>query len=95
MAVYENRYPLRDSDIRARVSWDNGDTWEPEVYILAKGYGYAGSVASNDGAIITVTGDAAVGAREEPTGAGNTLQAMRWKPYPKPPSPGKAFLEPR
>lgn len=81
VAVYENRYPVTKPDIRARVSWDGGWTWEPEVYILATGIGYSGSVAAADGTIVTVTGD---GLREgmTPTGRGYTLQAIRWKPWP-------------
>jgi hypothetical protein len=83
VAVYENRYPVDKPDIRARVSWDNGRTWEPELYILAEGIGYSGSVASGDGTIITVTGD---GIREagKPSGRGYTLQVIRWKPIRRP-----------
>jgi len=91
VAVYENRYPRSEQDIRARVSWDNGDTWEPEVYILAKGMGYAGSVASSDGTIITVTGDGEMEGGK-PAGRGCTLQALRWKPYPKPPPRTRSFI---
>jgi hypothetical protein len=83
VAVYENRYPIREADIRARISWDNGKTWEPELYVLAKGVGYSGSVAAVDGTIITVTGDGE-SARVEPTGRGYTLQGIRWKPCPNP-----------
>ena len=83
VAVYDNRYPYLEGDVRARISWNGGETWEPELYILAKGHGYAGSVAGTDGTIITVMGDAQLGSDGKPTGRGYTLQALRWKPWAK------------
>ena len=79
VAVYENRYPVDSPDIRARISWDSGQTWEPELYVLADGVGYSGSVGLADGTIVTVTGD---GVRQagKPAGRGYTLQAIRWRP---------------
>ena len=79
VAVYENRYPVDRPDIRARISIDGGQTWEPELYILAEGVGYSGSVSLTDGTIVTVTGD---GVRQErqPADRGYTLQAIRWRP---------------
>ena len=81
LAVYENRYPYRNGgDVRARISRDGGDTWEPELYILSVGHGYAGSVASDDDTIITVMGDAKLDEKGNSTADGFTLQAMRWSP---------------
>ncbi|MCP4549173.1 MAG: hypothetical protein GY835_22190, partial [bacterium] len=77
--VYENRYPVGQSDIRARISHDLGRTWGPNLYILADGVGYAGSVGLSDGTIVTVTGDGQM-TGGKPTGRGYTLQAIRWKP---------------
>ena len=79
VAVYENRYPVDRPDIRARISHDGGQTWEPELYVLAEGVGYSGSVGLSDGTIVTVTGD---GVRQvgKPAGRGYTLQAIRWRP---------------
>ncbi len=79
VAVYENRYPVSEADIRARISLDLGKTWQPQLYILAKGVGYAGSVVLEDGTIVTVTGDGEV-KNGRPNGRGYTLQAIRWKP---------------
>lgn len=79
VAVYENRYPVSQPDIRARISHNLGKTWERELYILADGVGYAGSVGLDDGTIVTVTGDGQMTAGK-PTGRGYTLQAIRWKP---------------
>lgn len=79
VAVYENRYPVSRPDIRARISHDLGKTWEPILYILADGVGYAGSVGLDDGTIVTVTGDGET-KNGQPTGRGYTLQAIRWKP---------------
>lgn len=79
VAVYENRYPVSSPDIRARISRDLGKTWEPALYILADGVGYAGSVGLDDGTIVTVTGDGIM-EQGRPAGRGYTLQAIRWKP---------------
>jgi len=43
-----------------RISHDLGKTWEPKLYILADGVGYASSVGLDDGTIVTVTGDGQV-----------------------------------
>ena len=84
VATYENRYPYAEGgDVRARISWDMGKSWAPEVYILMKGHGYGSSVAGNDGTIITVAGDGKLGLNGQPTGRGYTLQAMRWRPWEK------------
>ncbi|MHC4398957.1 MAG: sialidase family protein [Planctomycetota bacterium] len=79
VAVYENRYPVSQPDVRARISHDLGRTWEPILYILANGVGYAGSVGLDDGTIVTVTGDGEVKSGQ-PAGRGYTLQAIRWRP---------------
>ena len=79
VAVYENRYPVSRPDIRARFSHDLGRTWEPILYILADGVGYAGSIGLDDGTVVTVTGDGET-KNGQPTGRGYTLQAIRWKP---------------
>lgn len=83
VAVYENRYPVSQPDIRARISHDLGRTWEPILYILADGVGYAGSIGLDDGTVVTVTGDGEV-KNGQPTGRGYTLQAIRWKPTSTP-----------
>lgn len=84
MAVYENRYPYhKGGDVRARISWNRGRTWEPEVYILMKGHGYGSAVAGSDGTLITVAGDGALGRNGRPGSEGHTLQAVRWKPWRK------------
>jgi hypothetical protein len=89
VAVYENRYPYADGGrVQARISWDQGETWEPELYILSVGHGYAGSVACQDGTIITVMGDGQLDEKGRVTGRGRTLQAMRWRPWNK---SGKIF----
>ena len=54
--VHDRRYPLLQSGTRARVSHDQGRTWEPEVFHLAAGSGYPASVALEDGTVVTVTG---------------------------------------
>jgi hypothetical protein len=81
VAVYENRYPVGRPDIRARISHDLGRTWDPTLYILADGVGYAGSAGLDDGTIVTVTGDGET-KDGRPAGRGYTLQAIRWRPTP-------------
>ena len=55
VATFENRYPYADGGaILARVSWDGGQTWEPELYKLTRGHGYSGSVVLKDGTVVTL-----------------------------------------
>ncbi len=69
--VHDHRYPTNERQIIARVSNDEGATWEPEVYKITLGDGYPSSVALEDGKIITVTGDDL----SEPY----TSAAIRWR----------------
>ena len=69
--------------ILARVSWDGGQTWEPELYKLTRGHGYSGSVVLKDGTVVTLAGDGQLSRVGRPTGRRYTLQALRWKPWPK------------
>ncbi len=60
--VYDHRYtnPAYPSDVRqmiARVSCDEGNTWETEVFQITTGNGYPSSAALEDGTIVTITGD--------------------------------------
>ena len=81
LAVYENRYPYKNGmDIRARVSRNAGKSWEPKLYILSRGAGYAGSVVCEDGTVITVAGDGQLDENGRPVKQEFTLQAVRWKP---------------
>ena len=58
MSTFENRYPYADGGaMPARVSWDGGQTWEPELYKLSRGHGNSGSVVLKDGTIVTLAGD--------------------------------------
>ena len=75
--VYDNRYPAEGRDVRARVSSDNGQTWDPAVYYLSFGRGNPASVVLPDGTIVTVTGN-------WPYGSGGpigppSVQAVRWR----------------
>ena len=84
VATFENRYPYADGGaMLARVSWDGGQTWEPELYKLSRGHGYSGSVVLKDGTIVTLAGDGQLSRAGRPTGRRYTLQAVRWKPWPK------------
>jgi len=56
----------------AKVSEDGGQTWLPEEYRLAAGFGYPDTLALKDGTIITVTGKSREGG---PLGA----EVIRWR----------------
>ena len=84
MATFENRYPYADGDaIPARVSWDGGQTWKPELYMLTQGHGCSGSVVLKDGTIVNLVGDRQLSRVSRTTGHRYTLEAVRWKPRPK------------
>jgi hypothetical protein len=71
---YLHRYsggPMADVSIRARVSYDDGQTWEPEEYILSDGENYPGSIAAADGGVITMCPHR------------GQIQAVLWRPLPK------------
>ena len=71
---YLHRYrggPIADISIRARVSYDEGKTWEPEEYILSDGENYPGSIAAEDGGLITMCPHR------------GQIQAVHWRPLPK------------
>ncbi|MHC4124528.1 MAG: hypothetical protein ACYSSI_13210, partial [Planctomycetota bacterium] len=57
VVTHDHRFPYHQYQVMARVSNDEGKTWEPEVYRLSFGNGYPSSVALEDGTIITVTGN--------------------------------------
>ena len=53
-AVWLQRYPSDEPEIRVRISRDGGRTWDSETYVLRKGSGYPSSVVYPDGTIVTV-----------------------------------------
>jgi hypothetical protein len=75
--VYDNRYPAEERDVRARVSSDNGQTWDPTIYYISFGRGNPASVVLDDGTIVTVTGNWPYGPRG-PVGP-PSVQAVRWR----------------
>jgi hypothetical protein len=54
--VHQTRYPRGHSQLCARVSHDNGQTWRSERYHLIFGFGYSSSLVLEDDTIVTVTG---------------------------------------
>ena len=73
--TYDNRYHDRFAvaGIRARVSHDAGQTWEPEEYVLGEGENYPGGMAMPDGGLITTCPYCNCG----------PIQAVHWKPLPR------------
>lgn len=76
--VHDCRYPYEKAHTRARISKDEGQTWEPEIYHLSAGLGYPSSVALADGTIVTMTGTTKLDARFRPIG-GWRVHAIRWR----------------
>ena len=71
---YLHRYdgPIAREGIRARVSYDQGGTWEPEEYVLSDGAGrYPSGIDMPDGSMITICPYA------------GQLQAVHWRPPPR------------
>ncbi len=81
--VHDHRYPYETSQIMARVSEDEGNTWSKGIYRVSFGAGYPSSVVLEDGTIVTVTGSTiAVPGRPSPTDKWDAV-AIRWKLPPK------------
>ncbi|MEO2045301.1 MAG: sialidase family protein [Pirellulales bacterium] len=76
-AVWLQRYPYQDSEIRVRISSDDGRTWEKRTYSLFKAHGYPSSVVYSDGTIVTVCEDTKMDNRGQPRGK-RSLAAVRW-----------------
>lgn len=72
--TYDCRYNDRfaRAGVRARVSYDLGETWEPEEYILGEGENYPGGIAMADGTLITSC----------PYRNHGPIQALHWTPRP-------------
>ena len=71
---YLHRYRgglVADISIRARVSYDDGKTWEPEEYILSDGENYPGGIAMPGGGMIAMVPHK------------GQIQAVHWRPLPK------------
>jgi hypothetical protein len=71
---YLHRYnggPAADISIRARVSYDDGKTWEPEEYILSDGENYPGGIAMPGGGMISMCPHK------------GQIQAVHWRPLPR------------
>jgi len=84
--LHDNRNPSEERDVRARVSSDGGQTWDPDIYYMSFGRGDPASVALDDGTIVTVTGSWPYGP-SGPIGP-STVKAIRWKlpPITTPPT---------
>ena len=77
-ALWLQRYPYQDSEIRVRISSDEGRTWENRTYALFKAHGYPSSVVDSDGTIVTVCEDTKMDTSGRPRGK-RTMAAVRWR----------------
>ena len=79
---YLHRYaggPVAGKSIRARVSYDQGKTWEAEEYILSDGENYPGGIAMPDGGMISMVPHR------------SKVQALSWRPLPKDKRPALTY----
>ena len=77
-AVWMQRYPYEDSEIRVRISHDLGQTWSKTTYWLMKGQGLPSSVVYPDGTIVTVADNTKLDPRAKVVGQ-RTMAAAHWK----------------
>ena len=70
---YLHRYDDRmaKEGMRARVSHDQGKTWEPQEYVIGEGGNYPGGIDMPDGSMITMCPN------------GGQIQAVHWRPVAK------------
>ena len=82
-AIWLQRYPYHEAEIRARISTDGGRTWEKRTYRVLQGHGYPSSIVYPDGTIVTVCENTKL-LGGEPAGK-RTMAAVRWQlPKSKP-----------
>lgn len=74
----------------AMVSYDEGETWEDEVYYMyapangkAGGIGYSQSMMLDDDLILTITGTCSTSGGHSAARGNSILTAIRWKPEKK------------
>ena len=72
---YDSRYHDRfaRTGVRGLVSYDLGETWGAQEYIIGEGENYPGAVATADGGLMTVC----------PYQNEGPIQAVHWRPRPK------------
>ena len=70
---YLHRYndQIANEGMRARVSYDQGKTWQPQEYVIGEGGNYPGGIDMPDGSMITICPNA------------GQIQAVHWRPISK------------
>jgi photosystem II stability/assembly factor-like uncharacterized protein len=77
-AVWLQRYPHEEAEIRVRISADGGRNWGRRTYRLMKGNGYPSSVVYSNGTIVTVCENTKMTPAGQPDRP-RTMAAARWK----------------
>ena len=77
-AIWLQRYPYTESDIRVRISNDGGRSWGQRTYSLFHAHGYPSSVVFSDGAIVTVCESTRMNDKGRPIGE-RAMAAVRWR----------------
>ena len=77
-AVWMQRYPYEDSEIRMRISHDLGETWSKNTYSLMKGQGLPSSIVYPDGTVVTVAENTKLDSQGKVISE-RTMAAVQWK----------------
>ena len=77
-AIWLQRYPYELAEIRARISYNGGQTWGGITYSLMHGHGYPSSVVLGDGTIVTVCENTDLNHRGRVLGS-RTMAALHWR----------------
>ena len=76
--VHDHRYPYIDGGVWARVSHDQGKTWNRRIYQISRGAGYGASVILEDDTIVTVCGNTPLDKTGQPLIPWRA-QSVRWR----------------
>jgi len=60
VVIHDTRYGPGPPSGRAMISYDEGETWEDEVYYLCEGGAYSASVVLEGDVILTIVGETAI-----------------------------------
>ena len=80
LLLWCHRYPYPEGNIRAKVSHDEGRTWEPRIYFVSHGAGYPASLVLEDDVMLTLCGNSVLQADGfAPENGRWTAHAVRWR----------------
>ena len=77
-ALWLQRYPYDEAQLRVRTSSDDGRTWSQRTHLLSKCHGYPSSVVFADGTIVTACESTLFSTKGRPLGE-RSMAALRWR----------------